>query len=50
MVLQVCVDFDEVVSYVHYANASTFITWFGDNQLVIFEVVNAVFSFNVSLP
>ena len=34
-----CVDLSEVVSCVHYANVSTFITWFDDNGLVIFEVV-----------
>ena len=34
-----CVDLSEVVSYVNYANVSTFITWFDDNGLVIFEVV-----------
>ena len=39
VVLQLCVDFDEVVSWVHYPNVSTFITWFDDNGLVIFEVV-----------
>ena len=39
VVLQKCVDFGEVVSCVHYANASNFITWFDDNRLVIFEVV-----------
>ena len=39
VVLQVRVDFSEVVSCVHNANASTFITWFDDNGLVIFEVV-----------
>ena len=32
-------DFSEVVSCVHYANASTFITWLDDNGLVILEVV-----------
>ena len=49
VVLQVCVDFSEIVSCVHYTNASTFITWFDDNGLVIFEVFNVVFSFNVRL-
>ena len=39
VVLQLCVDFSELVSCVHYANAFTFITWFDDNGLVIFEVV-----------
>ena len=34
VVLQVCVDFGELVSCVHYANVSIFITWFGDNGLV----------------
>ena len=34
-----CVDLREVVSCVHYANASVFITWFDENGLVIFEVV-----------
>ena len=38
-----CVDFGEVVSCVHYANASTFIVWFDDNELVIFEVVQCCF-------
>ena len=38
VVLQVCVDFSEVVS-VHYANVSTFITWFDNNGLVIFDVI-----------
>ena len=32
-------DFSEVVFCVHYADASTFITWFDDDKLVIFEVV-----------
>ena len=38
-----CVDLSEVVSFVHYANASTFITLFDDNGLVIFEVVRCRF-------
>ena len=38
-VVQVCVDFNEVVFCVHYADASTFITWFDDDRLVILEVV-----------
>ena len=33
------VDFGEVVFCVHYAYASTFITWFDDDGLVILEVV-----------
>ena len=40
-VLQVCVNFSEVVSCVHYANASTFITWFDGNGLFIFEVTQS---------
>ena len=32
-------DFGEVVFCVHYADASTFITWFDDDGLVILEVV-----------
>ena len=39
VVLQACVDFREVVSCVHYANASTFITRFDKNGLGFFEVV-----------
>ena len=35
---QVCVEFGEVVSSVHYADGSTFITWFHDDGLVILEV------------
>ena len=31
-------DFSEVVSCVHYADASTLITWFDDNRLFILEV------------
>ena len=38
-ILQVCVDFGELVSCVHYENGSTFITSFHDNGLVILEVV-----------
>ena len=38
-----CVDFSEVVFCVHYTNASTFITWFDDNGLVIYEVVQCCF-------
>ena len=38
LALQLCVDFGEVVSCVHYADVSIFITWFDDNGLVIFEV------------
>ena len=40
-----CVDLSEVVSCVHYINASPFITWFDDNRLVIFEVVKCRFFF-----
>ena len=32
-------DFGEVASCVHCADASTFITWFDDDGLVILEVV-----------
>ena len=32
-------DFGEVVFCVHYADASTFITWFDDDRLVFLEVV-----------
>ena len=32
-------NFSEVVSCVHYANASTFIIWFDNDRSVIFEVV-----------
>ena len=32
-------DVNEVVSCVHYSNASAFITWFNDNGLIIFKVV-----------
>ena len=32
-------DFGKVVACVHYANASTFITWFDDNILVILKVI-----------
>ena len=39
VILQVYVDFSEVVFYAHYANASIFITWLDDNGLVIFEIV-----------
>ena len=35
----VCMDFNEVVSCVYYADASTFITWFDDDRLVILEVI-----------
>ena len=38
-----CVYFSEVVSCIHYANASTFIAWFDDNGLIIFEVVQCSF-------
>ena len=38
-ILWVCVDFSELVSCVHYTDASTFITGFDDNRAVIFEVV-----------
>ena len=36
--LLVRADFSEVVSCVHYANASILITWFDDNRLFILEV------------
>ena len=39
VVLNVCVDFGEVVSCVHDTNASTIITWFDYYRLVIFEIV-----------
>ena len=42
-------DFGEVVSCVHYENASTLITYFDDNGLVILRLFNADFSFNVRL-
>ena len=42
-ILWVCVDFSKVVSCVHYANASTFITWFDDNGLVILKVIQCWF-------
>ena len=32
VVLQVCVGFGELVSCVHYANVSIFITWFGETK------------------
>ena len=32
-------DSREVMPYVHDTNVSTFMTWFDDNGLVIFEVV-----------
>ena len=38
VVLQVCMDFGGVVSCVHYANASTFIAWFDENELAILGV------------
>ena len=38
-------DFSEVVSLFHYANASTFTTWFDDVGLVILEVVQCCFFF-----
>ena len=38
-ILQVCVDFGEVVSCVHYADVSIFIAWFDDDGLVLLEVV-----------
>ena len=44
-----CLDFGEIISCVHYANASTFIIWFDDNELVIFEVVQCCFFLYVSL-
>ena len=34
-----CAIFIEVVSCVHYVNSSTFMTWFDDNELVIFKAV-----------
>ena len=37
--LAVCVDFGEVVFCIHYADASTFITWFDDDGLVFLGVV-----------
>ena len=49
VVLTVCVDFDAAVSCVHDANDSNCTTWFDYNGLFIFEVFNAVFSFNVRL-
>ena len=39
VILQVYVEFSEVVFCVHCANASIFITWLDDNRLVIFEIV-----------
>ena len=38
-ILQVSVDFSDVVTCVHYANAPTFIAWFDNNRLVILKVV-----------
>ena len=38
-ILKVVVDFGEVVSCVHYADSSNFITWFDDDGLVILEVL-----------
>ena len=34
-----CVDYGEVVSCFHYADATTFITWFDDDGSVILEAV-----------
>ena len=38
-ILKVVVNFAEVVSCVHYADSSNFVTWFDDDGLVILEVV-----------
>ena len=43
VVLQVCVDFDEVVSCVHDTDTCTFITWFDDNEFIILETVQCCF-------
>ena len=43
VVLQVCVDFDEVISCVHDTDTCTFITWFDDNDLLFWSLFNAVF-------
>ena len=39
ILLQVRVDLAEVVSSAHYANASTFIIWFDDNESGYFSMM-----------
>ena len=46
LVLQVWVDFMEVITCIHDAYTFTFITWFNYDGLVIFAF-NAVFYFNI---
>ena len=39
--LHACVDFGEVVSYVHDTTASTYITWFDYIGTVLFDVLQS---------
>ena len=50
MILQMCVHFGEVVLCVHCSDASTFTTWFDDDELVILEVVQYLFLLQCQVP